>query len=257
MSSRPGSPEPSAAPTAEGSETGSSSRRGTSLNGSKRRKDRPASQRSGCEVPFVPAEGGSSFTRFKQLSTRRCSPSSRPRVSPARPKQRTRTVSSPSLTGSPNTAPEPEIVEDMAPLVPMNWTANDDEKAPIVSDGSKPNPTPSMNPRVNGHGEKPSSSYYLPPTTGTQWTLVEKAEDHPCRRKSSGFFQPIKHLSGKNPFIGRKTAQVKVDTCARARAKKRARAQLRSSDGIKGLNDASNDGVNPALTYANDSYRSL
>ena len=34
----------------------------------------------------------------------------------------------------------------------------------------------------------------------TQWTGVGEAEDHPGKRKASGFFQPIRHLSGISMF---------------------------------------------------------
>ena len=108
--------------------------------------------KSGCQVPFVAAGEGSSLTRFKQLSTRR---GGRPRT-----KQRTRTVSSPSLVsegfevlGEPNLVGIGQPFNDNAPLVnphlPLHWTA--------FSDGT---------------------------------------EDHPGHRRASGFFQPIRHLSG-------------------------------------------------------------
>ena len=35
------------------------------------------------------------------------------------------------------------------------------------------------------------------PGQGRPWLMVEEGKDHPGRRKNSGFFQPIKHLSGK------------------------------------------------------------
>ena len=33
-----------------------------------------------------------------------------------------------------------------------------------------------------------------------QWTVVDETKDHPGMRRDSGFFQPIKHLSGKPEF---------------------------------------------------------
>ena len=52
----------------------------------------------------------------------------------------------------------------------------------------------------NGHnGEHRYSGDRWSPGQGRPWLMVEemKEPDHPGRRKSSGFFQPIKHLSGK------------------------------------------------------------
>ena len=37
-------------------------------------------------------------------------------------------------------------------------------------------------------------THFLDPS---QWTIVDETRDHPGRRKNSGFFQPIKHLSGE------------------------------------------------------------
>lgn len=124
------------------------------------------SRASGCQVPFVPAGGGSSFTRFKQLSTRRQNPSRQPRSSP-RPQQRT--VSSPSLTLETSTQSPPTTL----PALPMAFNNN-----PPVSS------TPAISP------------YKLAPFSPPQWGVVDEPEDHPGRRKASGFLQPIKHLSG-------------------------------------------------------------
>ena len=52
----------------------------------------------------------------------------------------------------------------------------------------------------NGHnGDHRYSGDRWSPGQGRPWLMVEemKEPDHPGRRKSSGFFQPIKHLSGK------------------------------------------------------------
>lgn len=126
-----------------------------------------SSRASGCQVPFVPAGGGSSFTRFKQLSTRRQHPSRPPRSSP-RPQQRT--VSSPSLTLETTTQSPPTL-----PALPMAFNNN-----PPVSTTT-----------IGG-----SSPYKLAPFSTPQWGVVDEPEDHPGRRKASGFLQPIKHLSG-------------------------------------------------------------
>ena len=156
MPSRPPSPSSPRTP----------SRRGTSLTEKKRHS------RYGCEVPFVPAEGGSSFTRFKQLSTRRSSPTKRS------PRGRSRTVSSPSLTGSASQSQVAPVKAEIDPLIPMTSSLNPPQSG-------------------NGQGSHALSKYALTP----HWTIVDEAEDHPCRRKSSGFFQPIKHLSGKLELI--------------------------------------------------------
>jgi hypothetical protein len=65
--------------------------------------------------------------------------------------------------------------------------------------------------KTNGHGA-PSFDVTSPgktgyhPSTGYhpiqmqfpgQFTVIDEAEDHPGRRKSSGFLQPMKHLSGR------------------------------------------------------------
>ena len=39
-----------------------------------------------------------------------------------------------------------------------------------------------------------SEAHFFDPS---QWTVVDETKDHPGRRKSSGFLQPIKHLSGR------------------------------------------------------------
>ena len=58
----------------------------------------------------------------------------------------------------------------------------------------------------NGHnGEHRYSGDRWSPGQGRPWLMVEemKEPDHPGRRKSSGFFQPIKHLSGKKNLTKR------------------------------------------------------
>lgn len=44
----------------------------------------------------------------------------------------------------------------------------------------------------------PSSGLHQPYLSPSQWTVLDETQDHPGRRKHSGFFQPIKHLSGKS-----------------------------------------------------------
>ena len=38
----------------------------------------------------------------------------------------------------------------------------------------------------------------------SQWTVRDETQDHPGRRKNSGFFQPIKHLSGQTETAAQK-----------------------------------------------------
>ncbi|XP_059094330.1 uncharacterized protein LOC131889269 isoform X3 [Tigriopus californicus] len=40
-----------------------------------------------------------------------------------------------------------------------------------------------------------STGLHQPYLSPTQWTILDETQDHPGRRKHSGFFQPIKHLS--------------------------------------------------------------
>ena len=69
--------------------------------------------------------------------------------------------------------------------------------------------------KVNGHGHGPTDLHFTVGSSGTtgtghvpsylalhgqypgQYTVVDEVEDHPGRRKSSGFLQPMKHLSGR------------------------------------------------------------
>ena len=132
--------------------------RGGSLNGRRTRQ----TANSGCEVPFVLA--GGSFTRFKQLSTRR---SHQPQVAPAAPVTTT-AASSPSLVG---------IVTSS--VTGANIPAGQNKHS-SSSTGSRP--------------------YYLyTPMDKSEFAVKDEAEDHPMRRsrKETGFLQPIKHLSGR------------------------------------------------------------
>ena len=70
--------------------------------------------------------------------------------------------------------------------------------------------------KVNGHGHGPTDLHFTVGSPGKsgqastyhqshgpypgQYTVVDEAEDHPGRRKSSGFLQPMKHLSGRTCF---------------------------------------------------------
>lgn len=128
--------------------------RGGSLNGRR--------TASGCEVPFVLAGGSSSFTRFKQLSTRRHQRHQQPQVKMS-PAAAVVTASSPSLVGVTSTA--------------MGQTVNN-----------------------NGAPLKEEKPYFYTPMAPSAFAVMDDAEDHPGRRKETGFLQPIKHLSGRVKF---------------------------------------------------------
>jgi len=204
----------------------STSSRGSSFKGR-------YSESSGCQVPFVPAGEGSSFTRFKQLSTRRSHPS-RPKFSPSRKQQRT--VSSPSLhsllssshwesepQNNPSTLvpPPPASASGSPSLIPTHQhqphsqpaagggldsksfhpPEEEEEEEEGVNNNAFLPATPSSKTMVHHNMLKSydtSSTKTTPFVDLTQWTTVagEAQEDHPGRRKASGFFQPIRHLSG-------------------------------------------------------------
>ena len=191
----------------------STSSRGSSFKGR-------YSESSGCQVPFVPAGEGSSFTRFKQLSTRRSHPN-RPKVSPSRKQQRT--VSSPSLhslitnwesENNPSTlvppppASEAGVSPQPQPAVGLDSNSfrppEEEEEEEGVNNNAFLPATPSSKARLHHNMLKSydtSSTKTTPFVDLTQWTTQGEAqEDHPGRRKASGFFQPIRHLSGIRQF---------------------------------------------------------
>jgi hypothetical protein len=211
----------------------------SNLQGEGSFKSKKCQQKStGCENPFVPAGGGTSFTRFRQLSTRRNQP---PKPSP----NKQRTVSSPSL-GSPPPAFAPDAADDRASSPGLQGLPLNEElwmQPPFVVSPPPPNkssgvsapvhrcpngkPTnnnnttvvsssssvglgftvnPGVQPKPTEH-KTPMMGYTLVPPDGhnldpSEWTIVDKTEDHPGRRKASGFLQPIKHLSGKRRIKG-------------------------------------------------------
>ena len=84
---------------------------------------------------------------------------------------------------------------------------NNNKAANIGAEGTKlpaPGKIPTVSAVTNGNGsgtpyavQSGAASHrgsYLDPA---QWTVVDEMRDHPGMRKNSGFFQPIKHLSGK------------------------------------------------------------
>ena len=173
------------------------SSRGSSFKGRYSKKES-----SGCEVPFVPAGEGSSFTRFKQLSTRRSNPT-RPKFSPSRKQQRT--VSSPSLHS---------LLSSSAHWEAPGGTAG--ELKPHTPQPSSPTLQPQretfQEEDEGGGGAGVNNNSLVTTTQKTMLTLDERSgfyakgtpfvdltgevEDHPGKRKASGFFQPIRHLSG-------------------------------------------------------------
>jgi hypothetical protein len=166
---------PPARRTAATAVTSSSSPSGLTRGGSLNSKQ---SSTSGCEIPFVPAGGGSSLTRFKQLSTRRSHPT-RPKMAAASPHKH-RTVSSPSLTEA---------------------MADEEKKEPEASSAQQPRCQATNG--NNNNNQKTTASMVVssalqqPFISPPHWAVMDELEDHPGRRKSSGFLQPIKHLSGR------------------------------------------------------------
>ena len=149
---------------------------------------------SGCEVPFVPAGEGSSFTRFKQLSTRRSNPT-RPKFSPSRKQQRT--VSSPSLHSLLSSAQD---IQDAKRHTTPKPTSASPQSQPPQRDTFQEEPEEGCvnnNAFMNTAMLKSDEHAYAKATPFvdlTQWTDVE--DQFPGKRKASGFFQPIRHLSG-------------------------------------------------------------
>ena len=208
----PSAPPPPPAPSA--------SSRGSSFKGR-------YSESSGCQVPFVPAGEGSSFTRFKQLSTRRSNPT-RPKFSPSRKQQRT--VSSPSLhsllssshweqtssetkqnptlvppqattSGSPS-SPSPHHQQQHPDCKDSNSFHHPEEEAEGVNNNGAFLPTTPSKHHAMLKSYETSSTKTTPFVDLTQWTVLGEAqEDHPGRRKASGFFQPIRHLSGSRSHV--------------------------------------------------------
>ena len=71
------------------------------------------------------------------------------------------------------------------------------EDATAINDNDKDYYAPSQAP--NG-GNSYGGRQLLSPKQGRPWTLIDETRDHPGMRRDSGFFQPIKHLSGKIKF---------------------------------------------------------
>ena len=120
---------------------------------------------SGCQVPFVAAGEGSSLTRFKQLSTRRSG------GGVGRPSTKERTVSSPSLIS--------EGLDILGDPCLTGLTGGGGGRLP-----------------VNNNAPMFGATRLPPSSLRKEEYDDDEVEDHPGRRKESGFFQPIKHLSG-------------------------------------------------------------
>ena len=192
-------------------------------SGSAKRKNTTVQQEiSGCEVPFVPAGGGTSFTRFKQLSTRRKEGSTGTGT------QKQRTVSSPSLgaafseeketssqdetwgstastmTAIPVTQSGPQTTAPSSlPLsthpkevVSVSGQQRGSKDLAFNNNGSSLGFTVNPGIQPTGDGTKPSA--FMGYLDASQWTVLDDgSRDHPGMRKTSGFLQPIRHLSGK------------------------------------------------------------
>jgi len=92
----------------------------------------------------------------------------------------------------------------------FSFDAQDAKRGSINSNGGGgsahyPGPPPPQSATTpSGGGGAPPTSYYSANSGGRldpvnhQWAAVmDETRDHPGRRKTSGFFQPIKHLSGR------------------------------------------------------------
>lgn len=182
-------------------------------------KERKKSQQetSGCENPFVPVTT-SQFSRFKQLSTRRGETrSSRGRSSsgPHVPPPPTLGAGPGGASGGDVGASGPGGPTPGSPP-PFDFTngvtlvaANMDPQLvmatrPPFSSVATPTVTgTTMLPSAPPPQVKPVGSVLAQAPEGTfmdpgEWTVFDETQDHPGRRKNSGFFQPIKHLSGKS-----------------------------------------------------------
>jgi hypothetical protein len=177
-------------------------------------KDRKRSQQemTGCEVPFVPVTtGASSFSRFKQLSTRRTTSSSTATTATtSSATAATRTTSSPNLAPAQHGRASAGPMASAPPFMQVPLPPGKTFDFPTIEHknglgAAETLPTPSRRPSAVGLGfglnDSPTRSAVLQaasaPYLSPHWTMVEDGtKDHPGRRKSSGFFQPIKHLSG-------------------------------------------------------------
>ena len=67
-----------------------------------------------------------------------------------------------------------------------------------------------LNPGIQptGDGNPPATGAFMGHTDSSQWTVLVDAsedQDHPGMRKPTGFFQPIRHLSGEKTFLHNNT----------------------------------------------------
>lgn len=196
-------------------------------------RDRKKSQQeaSGCQVPFVPVTT-SNLSRFKQLSTRRSSPRNRtisspnlqqPVVGSAMSAGVFFPVSMPVTSATPGVVPHepliptcsaPPTAPPVLPVLPASPVEHPngtiDERKPLetlpgIGFTLQQPPSMAVAPSFSGPStslpggtnEGSKTNLIGPPTPSGHWTVMDETQDHPGRRKRSGFFQPIKHLSGK------------------------------------------------------------
>ena len=75
-----------------------------------------------------------------------------------------------------------------------------------------------LNPGIQptGEGNPPSTGAFMGHTDSSQWTVLVDAsedQDHPGMRKPTGFFQPIRHLSGERTLFFILTTTKWVGAC--------------------------------------------
>ena len=93
-----------------------------------------------------------------------------------------------STSKSTDTSKPPIIQASQVPVQPRSHGKSEG----TIVDRHHDVPNQEYNAENTFSGELQSS-----PGQGRPWLMVEETKDHPGRRKNSGFFQPIKHLSGK------------------------------------------------------------
>ena len=79
-----------------------------------------------------------------------------------------------------------------------------------------------LNPGIQptGEGNPPSTGAFMGHTDSSQWTVLVDAsedQDHPGMRKPTGFFQPIRHLSGERTLFFILTTTQWVGACKKKR----------------------------------------
>ena len=117
-------------------------------------------------------------------------------------------LSSPSLSTAfvPSETESPMTVSKGGQTQPPNEAALSAESAVHFPKDRTINNNTSLgftvNPGIQPAGEmKPPAGAFMGYMDTSPWTVLDHAEDHPGMRKSSGFLQPIRHLSGEATLL--------------------------------------------------------